>query len=319
MTKKYFVLAYYIFTPIDDPHEEVRRHHAFLEGKDATGRIYISNEGINGQMSASAYEAELYMEWLRSDERFSQVEFKIHTHEENVFPRMTVKFRKQLVALDRAVDLSKRGTSVSPEEWKRLLEERDENTLILDVRNDYEWKIGHFEGSELPTLEQFRAFPAFAKKLKESRDPQKTHVMMCCTGGIRCELYSALLKEEGFELVTQLQGGIINYGLKVGSAHWLGKLFVFDDRMAVQISEKEPAETISCCHLCEVPSDTYYNCANMDCNELFLSCPECAEASQGCCSEACKGALRVRPFEPGEKPRPFRKKHLLPDSCSCES
>jgi UPF0176 protein len=318
MPKNYFILAYYLFTPIEDPHAEVRKQHAFLAGKNATGRIYISHEGINGQMSASASDAELYMEWLRSDPRFAKIEFKIHTHSENVFPRMTVKFRKQLVALDRAVDFSKQGKHVSPEEWKRLLEERDENTLVLDVRNDYEWKIGHFEGSELPTLEQFRAFPAFAKKLKESKDPKKTHVMMCCTGGIRCELYSALLKEEGFEQVTQLEGGIINYGLKVGSAHWVGKLFVFDDRLAVQISEKEPTETISQCHACGTPSDTYYNCANMDCNELFLSCPTCAQKSQGCCSERCQEAERVRPFEPSDKPKPFRKKHLLPDPCPCD-
>ena len=111
-------------------------------------------------------------------------------------------------------------------------------TLILDVRNDYEWKIGRFEGSELPPLETFREFPAYAKKLKEERDPKTTSVMMYCTGGIRCEFFSALMKKEGFEKVVQLDGGVIHYGLKEGSDHWEGKLFVFDDRLAVPMGEK---------------------------------------------------------------------------------
>jgi len=162
------------------------------------------------------------------------------------------------------------------------------------------------EGAELPTLEQFREFPAYAKKLKEKCDPQKTKVMMYCTGGIRCEVYSALLKEEGFNEVYQLQGGIIKYGLQAGSKHWKGKLFVFDDRLAVPISE-EPAEIISCCIHCEKKTDLYFNCANMDCNELYLSCLACAEKTKGCCCTACEEAPRIRPLQLTERPKPFRR------------
>ena len=120
-----------------------------------------------------------------------------------------------------------------------MLEKKDENTLLLDVRNDYESAIGHFEGAERPPIKTFREFPDYAEALAKQKNPQKTKVMMYCTGGIRCEVYSALLKEKGFEEVYQLHGGVINYGHKMGNKHWKGKLFVFDDRLSVPISEDE--------------------------------------------------------------------------------
>lgn len=303
------VLAYYYFTQLEDPHLEVARHREFCEGKDIRCRVYISEEGINGQMSASKEASQLYQEWLKSDSRFEGVVFKIHHHLEHAFPRTIIKYRKQLVAMDVPVDMSLTGEHVPPARWKEMLEKRDDNTLILDVRNDYEWEIGHFDGAELPKLETFREFPNYARKLKDEWDPKETKVMMCCTGGIRCELYSALLKKEGFENVFQLEGGIINYGLKEGHDKWRGKLFVFDDRLAVSIDEKTE-EVISHCKHCGALSDVYYNCASMDCNELFLSCPECAERLKGCCSETCSCAERIRPYEKVERPKPFRRAHF---------
>ncbi|MGE5196723.1 MAG: rhodanese-related sulfurtransferase [Anaerolineae bacterium] len=305
-SKKYFVLAYYILVPLDNPALEVARHHAFFHDRDVKCRIYISKEGINGQMSASAEAAAAYMEWLKSDPRFQATDFKVHEYCEHVFAKCTVKVREQLVALDVKVDLMQTGEHVSPAKWKEMLEERDETTLLLDVRNQYEWKIGHFEGAELPSLETFRQFPEFAKQLKHIHDVRRIKVMMCCTGGIRCEYYSALLKQEGFQNVYQLQGGMINYGLKEGVKHWLGKLFVFDDRLAVPLSEEE-TEVISTCLHCGTPSDVYYNCANMDCNELYLSCLSCAEITLGCCCASCQEAPRRRPYHQGERPKPFRR------------
>ncbi|MBI2742647.1 MAG: rhodanese-related sulfurtransferase [Chlamydiales bacterium] len=323
----YFVLAYYKFTPIEDPAAEVLRHHAFFRGEgegaprneyDARGRIYISKEGINGQMSASIEAAEAYMQWMRADPRFAGIEFKIHHYHEHAFPRMTVKVRQQLVAMDKHVRPEDGGEHISAERWKKMLEERDEKTLILDVRNDYEWKVGHFEGAELPKLETFRQFPEFAKRLKETHSTEETKVMMYCTGGIRCELYSALLKEEGFSKVYQLDGGVIKYGLQEGQKHWKGKLFVFDDRLAVPLNENEKAEVISHCHKCDALTDVYYNCANMDCNELFISCPECSEKLKGCCSQECSESPRLRPFEKGDHPKPFRRAHHYATSNSKE-
>lgn len=315
--KKYFVLAFYLFTPIEDPETEVEKHKKFFTNRDITSRIYIAKEGINGQMSASPESAEAYMEWLKSDPRFAHVEFKIHFYHEHAFPRISVKKRDQLVAIDVPVDLTLTGEHLSAERWDKMLAERDEDTLILDVRNAYEWEIGHFEGAALPTLEQFREFPTYAKKLKEQRDLKKTKVMMYCTGGIRCELYSALLKEEGFTNVFQLDGGIIKYGLEKGAKKWRGKLFVFDDRMAVPLDDKE--EVISHCHHCETLSDVYYNCANMDCNEMFTCCPTCAEEWLGCCSEGCRAGSRLRPLDRSARPKPFRRKHLIGNESGLKS
>ncbi|MBJ7449622.1 MAG: rhodanese-related sulfurtransferase [Parachlamydiales bacterium] len=306
--KDYVVLAYYHFFQCLDPHGEVDKFLAYLGQCDATSRIYISEEGINGQMSIRHDQAEAFMEWVRQDERFAGMEFKIQFYHEHVFPRLTVKYRKQLVAIDFEVDRSLKGHYLTPQEWKEHLDSGQDH-LLLDVRNDYEWKIGHFKGATLPPCSTFRDFPDYADQLKESHDPKKTKVLMYCTGGIRCEIYSSLLKQKGFENVFQLEGGIIKYGEENGNKHWKGKLFVFDDRLSVPMSEEE--ETISICHHCQKECDTYLNCANMDCNELFTCCDSCTVDFTGCCCEKCKGAPRVRPYHKDEPHKPFRRYHLL--------
>lgn len=300
---EYKVLAYYAVTPIENPQELVSSHKEFFKERDFKGRIYISEQGINGQASARSDHAEEYIHWLKADSRFAHISFKLHSSTEHAFEKMTVKYRKQLVAFDSVVDLSQRAEHVSPAEWKKMLEEAGEDTLLIDVRNDYESKIGHFDGAVLPKLSSFREFPSFAKALKQERDPQKTRVMMYCTGGIRCEFYSAFMKEEGFDQVYQLDGGVIGYGLQEGDQHWKGKLFVFDDRLAVSIGDNQTP--ISCCSHCQTPNDTYHNCANMDCNELFLCCPHCLNEHKGCCSKGCESAERIRPYRNDAKP--FRK------------
>lgn len=322
----YLVLAYYHFLKpplrLEDPARLVKGHQQFLKDKDAKGRIYLNETGINGQMSIHEKDAEGYIHWLRQQGPFDEMEFKVHVSDEHAFAKMTVKYRKQLAALDSEVDLSMTGEHVPAKKWKEMLQAQDEDTILIDVRNDYEWKVGHFEGAILPQLEKFRDFGDYIDHLKRLYDAKKTKVMMYCTGGIRCELYSALMKQKGFETVYQLQGGVIKYGLEEGVTHWRGKLFVFDDRMVVPIS-KEETEVISHCVHCKVPSDTYYNCANMDCNALFLACPQCAEGLKGCCSEKCTHEPRVRSFVPSAKPKPFRKlpfseKQILEkESCGC--
>jgi UPF0176 protein len=315
----YIILAFYHFITLEDPRKEVARHKSFFENRDVTCRIYISEQGINGQMSAARKDGMEYIEWMQSRPEFAQIHFKIHNHHEQVFPRLTVKYRKQLVALDSDVDLDNRGEYTSPDQWKKMLED-GENRILLDVRNEYESRIGHFEGAELPPCDTFREFSDYADQLKDNVDPKKTPVMMYCTGGIRCELYSAVLKSRGFEKIYQLEGGIINYGLKHGSAHWLGKLFVFDDRLAVPISGdvncEEERKVIGKCHHCSCPNEIFYNCANMKCNALFLCCPDCLVKFKGCCKESCQDGERVRPYNPpSEVHKPFRRMHHY-QSCS---
>ena len=305
----YLVLAYYLFKDIKNPLEAVSQHKAFLKGRDVSSRIYISEQGINGQMSASRLDAIAYMEWLVNQEGFEEVTFKVHSSCENVFPHLTVKYRKQLVAIDREVDLSKRGEYLTPSEWRKALES-NEKLLLIVVRNDYETVVGHFKGALLPPCKTFREFNGYADVLSENFAPD-TRILMCCTGGIRCEVYSAVLKEKGFEDVSQLKGGIIQYGLDEGIAHWEGKLFVFDERLTIALDEQEESVTVGSCKHCSTLADIYYNCANMDCNDLFLCCKGCAKEHQGCCSDACKSASRLRLFNEESGPKPFRRKGQL--------
>lgn len=316
MEKNYYALAYYLFTNVDNPKLEIQLHKEFFKDLDVSCRIYISEDGINGQFSGYLQDAEAYMLWLKQRPVFSEIKFKIHHIQENVFPRKTVKYKKELVALGESASAADGCPHVSPDEWYRLLKEN--KTLILDVRNNYEWAIGHFENAVLPDIQTFREFPEYADNLAKQYDPESTPVMMYCTGGIRCELYSAVLMKRGFKTVYQLDGGVIGYGNTVGDKGWLGKLFVFDDRMAVPIDANNPnPDPISQCIFCNTGSDLYYNCANTDCNKLFLCCTDCIEPIKGCCSKECSEAPRIRAFDASKGNKPFRRKHLIDQPCSC--
>lgn len=306
MHQNYSILAFYFLDPIEDPQDLVEGHKKFFENRDIRSRIYISEQGINAQMSAKNEDGAAYRDWLAQiDPRFASIHFKIDSYHEHAFPKQCVKYRKQLVGFDLSWDLKKGGEHVSPEKWKEMMES-DEEYLFLDIRNDYEYDVGHFEGAQKVPCKNFREFPEYIQKLKKEVDPKNKKVMMCCTGGIRCEIFSAYMTEEGFDEVYQLDGGIINYGHKVGSAHWKGKLFVFDDRMCIPISEEEN-DTVGKCHQCEGEAEHYYNCANMDCNKLFLCCEACLKKEQGCCSSNCTEAPRLRPLSEQNPHKPFSK------------
>jgi len=303
----YSVFAYYVIHPLEDPEKERKEHDRFLRTLDSKGRIYISSEGVNAQLSLHNKDVEPFLEWLLSDQRYASADVKIHHWPEHPFHRLSVKVKKELVAMNQEVDFEKRGRYLTPKEWRFEMEKRDPNTLVIDVRNKYESDIGHFEGAVCPNLETFREFPSFVKELAERVDPEKTKVLMYCTGGIRCEVYSPLLKEAGFKEIFQLKGGVIGYGIEEGQSHWRGKLFVFDDRLVVPIS-KEEAEPIASCKFCQEKYDSYHNCANMDCNALFIACPNCIEKEEGCCQKGCLETGRVRKIEKSSShPKPFRR------------
>lgn len=303
----YHAIAFYQITPISDPHKEVITQKKFLEKLDAKARIYVSEEGINGQLSLSKEHTAIYTDWMHSRDEFATTSFKLHEWHEHAFPRLCVKYRKQLVALDKKVNFENRGEHISAAEFKKTLD-NNEPHVLLDVRNDYEWAVGRFKGARLPDCNTFREFDNWADDLKKEVDPENTKVMMYCTGGIRCEFYSVLLKDAGFKNVFQLDGGVIQYGLSEGSEHWEGKLFVFDDRLTVPLNEEE-TPVIGKCLTCSTPSESYYNCANLNCNTLFLCCKECLVAQSGCCCTKCQESPVLRPFEAQNPHKPFRKKH----------
>jgi UPF0176 protein len=304
--EKFLILSFYYLVPIENPSQLVQEFFDHFSGSDCKGRIYIASQGINATLSAPSSQAKRFMKWLASyphldsNQAWNALEFKVEEVEGHVFARLTIKRKKELVALDKEVLFSERGERVSPACWKKMLDE-ESDVLLLDIRNDYEWELGHFEGAKKPVCTTFRDFKKFAKEVSSEIDQEHTKVMMYCTGGIRCEFFSALLKECGVKNVYQLDGGVIKYGIEEKSSHWLGKLFVFDDRLAADISD-EPAPPIGTCFHCQDTAEKYYNCANMNCNTLFLSCPSCLEKYKGCCREECACGSRVRPYKLSSTP-----------------
>lgn len=324
---EYAVLAYYCIAKIESREAHMKAHKKFLTDLGAKGRIYVCSDGLNGVVSLLKKDVETYESWLKSDLRFAETDIKLQDCPAHPFEKLTVKVKKELVAVDLNIDFDNRGQYMTAGEWREAIEEGDENTIIVDVRNNYESKIGSFEGAIKPDLKTFRGFPKVVEQLKKEYDLEKTRVMMFCTGGIRCEVFSPLVKEAGFKNVYQLKGGVIRYGIEEGKKHWKGKLFVFDDRLVVPISEDND-EIISNCAFCETLSDKYYNCANLDCNELFLSCPDCYTQRKGCCQKDCQENGRLREHADPNNPIPFRKlpkdlkdkltaEHHKKTCCSC--
>ena len=227
---------------------------------------------------------------------------KVHKSDFGVFKRLRIK-RKLLEHLDDDADISERGEHLEREEWNKMLDDHPDS-LVLDIRNGYEWDVGRFKQAERPELSKFRDFPRLADDVSKKVAGRK--VMMYCTGGIRCEVFSSLLRKRGVDQVYQLKDGILGYG--EGSAeetrHWEGNLFVFDDRMVVPIDGEvggEKDSPVSRCRHCGEITEMVYNCHGLSCNAVFVSCLQCAAALQGYCSESCRAGARDH-----FKPRNYR-------------
>lgn len=301
----YEVILYYKFNRIDNPEKFCERHKAFCKELGIKGRIYISGEGINGTVGGTPEQLETYKKTLTSIEGFEEIDFKKDTSDYIPFAKLVCKTRDELVALHKdGVDPAEGGKYLEPHEWKQVMES-DDDYVIIDVRNDYESRIGHFEGAVTPDVENFYEFPGWLEKFETEVDKDKK-VLMYCTGGIRCEKFSVLMKKKGWHDVNQLHGGILRYAKEEGGDHYKGKCFVFDDRLVVPVNEDD-MEPIARCEITGKPADTYINCANMECNKLFVCSEEGARKMDGCCSEECRQSDYTRPFDPENAFRPFRK------------
>jgi UPF0176 protein len=299
----YEVILYYNFNSIEEPERFCKEHKKFCKELGLKGRIYISSEGINGTAGGSKEQVEAYKEHVWSLPGFEDTEFKQDTSEYIPFAKLICKVREEIVSLHMEdVDPEYGGNHLKPKDWRKVMES-GEDYVMIDVRNNYESKIGHFEGALTPDLKYFYDFPEW---LEEANIPKDKKVLMYCTGGIRCEKFSVLMKEQGWEDVNQLHGGILNYAKEEGGEHFKGKCFVFDDRLVVPVNPKDLAP-IAQCEITGKPADTYINCANMECNKLFVCSEEGAEKMEGCCSEECRQSEYKRPFDSENAFKPFRK------------
>jgi len=167
------------------------------------------------------------------------------------------------------------------------------------VRNGYEWDVGRFEGARRPPCDVFAHVTPESFGLRVTN--REAPVLLYCTGGIRCEYFGAMLRQRGFRQVYKLRGGVQHFGNSVGARAWHGRLFVFDRRDTVPVGAEGEAEAVGRCRFCRGPCEVFWNCANGACNRCFLACVSCATVADGCCSAACRGAPRCRPFRPGER------------------
>ena len=295
MKKEYSILLYYCYARIDD-HEAYREeHHLFCLDHNLRGRVIISPEGLNGTVSGKEADCEAYMAYVRSDERFADTEFKIEASEALAFAKLHVRVKPEIVhsSLRHINPRERTGTYVEPEEFKELLREPDEDTIILDVRSNYEHDVGRFKNAMTLDIENFREFPERVKELDHLKNKK---VVTYCTGGIKCEKASAYLLEQGFENVYQLHGGIIKYGIETGGEDFEGKCYVFDNRITADVNSVNPS-IVSKCHITGVLTDRMINCANPQCNAHIAMSEEAGWLMDGCCSDECRQTSTRRPYD----------------------
>ena len=255
MTNKNEILvaALYKFVEIDDLLSLQSNLYEICEKNNIMGTILIANEGINGTISGKNNEINQTISLLKSDKRFANIEIKYSSTNKQPFHRMKVRLKKEIVTigLPEINPNKKVGTYVKPEDWNDLIS--DPNVIVIDTRNKYETKIGSFQNALDPETSSFREFPDWVKKFKSSKENANKKIAMFCTGGIRCEKASSLMKEEGFEDVYHLQGGILKYLETIDKENslWNGECFVFDQRVC--LTDELEVGSYKMCFACRMP------------------------------------------------------------------
>lgn len=285
------------------------------------GRIYLSQEGINAQVSIPTANLDAFRNALDAREAFKDVPWKIAVEDDGKsFLKLIIKVKKKIVAdglADDAFDVTNVGEHLDAATFNQKMEK---GALVIDMRNNYECMIGHFEGAYLPKADTFRGAidevvemlrtqpaqdpdlgtrsvdPVIPAMSREGRPTAAPEILLYCTGGIRCEKASAYLKHEGFTNIGQLHGGIIDYARQIKAqglpSKYKGQNFVFDERLAERITD----DVVSTCMQCETPSDRINNCQQNTCNLLLVQCEACAEKYANCCSPSCR-EIHLLPLE----------------------
>ncbi|MBS1756296.1 MAG: rhodanese-related sulfurtransferase [Bacteroidetes bacterium] len=294
-----FYNYFFIETPLafrDDLYKALNALNVF-------GRIYIAHEGINAQASIPEEKYEAFKVFLNSIEGLKGIRLNIAVDNDGKsFWVLKIKVREKIVAdgiMDPSFNMANKGRYVNETEFNRLASDAD--TIVVDMRNHYEYEVGHFDNAiEIPS-DTFREQLPMAAEMLEDR--KEKNIIMYCTGGIRCEKASAYMLHRGFKNVFHLEGGIINYANNVKAKglpnKFRGKNFVFDDRLGERVTD----EIIATCHQCGKPADTHTNCKNEACHLLFIQCADCAEKFAGCCSTACYEVKQL----PEEEQKELRK------------
>ena len=267
----FVVCALYKFVTLNDYQDLRLPLHNEMEKLDIRGTLLLANEGINGTIAGSNDGINRLLTWLKADDRLADIDYKLSFTDNMPFNRTKVKLKKEIVTMGiEGIDPKQVvGTYVDPLEWNALISDPD--VILIDTRNDYEFTVGTFKNAINPNTESFREFPDYVKNNLNPEQHKK--VAMFCTGGIRCEKSTAYLKEQGFENVYHLKGGILKYLEMVPEEQtlWEGECFVFDDRITVNLQlEKGQYDQCNACRLpiteADKASPNY---------EQGVSCPHC--------------------------------------------
>ncbi len=302
-TEHRITVSFYRYFFIEYPDTFRDELYKGLHSLHVFGRIYVANEGINAQVSIPESNFSAFKDYLEAIQGLENLRLNIAVDDDGKsFWVLKIKVRKKIVAdgiEDPDFDMRNLGKYVNAEEFNSLTDDPD--TVVIDMRNHYEFEVGHFEKAiEIPSDTFREQLPMAAELLK---DDKNKNIIMYCTGGIRCEKASAYMLHKGFKNVFHLEGGIIHYSNSVKKQKlpnkFKGKNFVFDERLGERITD----EIISNCHQCGKPADTHINCRNEGCHLLFIQCDACCEKYNGCCSVACAEILAL----PEETQKELRK------------
>ncbi len=286
-------VSFYKYFEIENPQQFRDDLYKGLHALHVFGRIYVASEGINAQASIPESKFEAFKTFLYQYPALNQLRINIAVDDDGKsFWVLKVKLRDKIVAdgiTDAAFSMKNLGKYVSAEMFNQMTEDPD--TVVVDMRNHYEYEVGHFENAiEIPSDTFREQLPMAAEMLEDKKDKK---IIMYCTGGIRCEKASAYMLHRGFKNVFHLEGGIIHYANNVRQNSldnkFHGKNFVFDDRLGERITE----EIIAKCHQCGKPADDHTNCKNEGCHLLFIQCDACAQKYAGCCSEKCHEIIQL--------------------------
>lgn len=283
----YKIILYYNYTQIENPSEFLEEQKALCKNLNLKGRIIIATEGINGTLEGLESDINKYIESLKNDTKFADTHIKTSIGNGDSFPKLSIKIKPELVNLglgDQDVNPSvKTAKHISAEELHELFESKVE-FYIIDMRNDYEHKVGYFKDSILPEkLRHFRDLPTILEDIGHLKDKK---IVTVCTGGVRCEKASGFLLNNGFKDVSQLYGGIVTYMERYPNTHFKGDLYVFDKRVIMGFNTESPDyEIVGKCELCGSKCNNYINCKDDICHAHFICCANClSDTGEALCS-----------------------------------
>jgi len=286
----YTIILYYKYISIDSPKILMQEQRTLCEKLGLKGRILVATEGINGTLEGETVDIDEYCKIFLEDPRFTDVHIKKSIGTGIAFPKLQIKVRNEIVSSHlKANDVKPyelTGKYITAEELHRWFEDKKE-FYIVDMRNNFEHLGGHFEGSILPDMDNFRNLPDIIPTIKHL---QNKTIVTVCTGGVRCEKASGFLLQSGFVDVYQLKDGIVSYMEKYPNQHFKGKLYVFDNRMLMGFNtESYEHSIIGRCAVCGVKSENYINCIDDDCHRHFICCKNCVNRNnQAYCPQGCR-------------------------------